>query len=204
MLSASVVFKLGVTIAFASFSLFVLLLILQKICAKTNILLAFANLKARHIVVMLTVSSVLLFVLLATLLKVCAKKDISSILVKLKSCTTLTVHNSFYDRKAYKKASENITIKNREIIGKLTDVMANAQYELVWMPGSFATEEFIDVYVHKNDVQISEFRVIAGNILEIGKVSKPHRYMCPDRGLLDKVREVTGARGDWLGTGRQK
>jgi len=174
---------------------FLVLVVLRLACAKMKVLLRFARLKFRYIILLAIVLPILLSVGVAGILKVSSTRDISTLLRKLRTCTSLEVRNSFYDREAYKVDSEDIVIEDREIIEKLVAVMDNAIYKRRRRGGVIDTKDLIDIDLYRNGTQIAWFRIIGGYILQIGKATERRRYECQDADFLYKVREAIGAGG---------
>jgi hypothetical protein len=149
--------------------------------------------------------SIVFFTVVTSILKTSWQRDISSILGSLRTCDSLRVRNSFYDRGSASAIPvvEDIVVKNPQTIRELTDILRNIRYKRFSTPSSptrLGTEEMIDVYIYENSVQVDWFRIIGGCALEIDKGTKLLRYRSSDEDLITRLRETVGARGDWLGT----
>jgi hypothetical protein len=178
---------------------FLILVVLRIACAKMKVLLPFAKLKLRYMMLFVIAGSILLSIGVAGIVKVSSTRDISTLLQKLRTCTSLKAHNSFFDREAYKSASEDILIENREIIDKLVAVMDSAIYKRSSRGGFIDSRNLIDIDLYRNGRQMTRFRIIAGYILQIGKGTERRLYECQDADFLFKAREAIGARGAYFG-----
>lgn len=178
---------------------FLVLLVLRIVCAKMKVLKPFAKLKIRYLALLVIAGSVLLSIGVAGILKVSSTRDISTLLRKLRTCSSIRVDNSYYDRQAYKHDREYIVINNRERIQELVTLIENAGYKRTRSGGFIDTRSIVDIYIYENGSETGSFRFIL-HILETGKDTKQRRYDCADMYFLSRVRQTIGAQGVFFDT----
>ena len=166
------------------------------------------RLKTYQIIIVLTIGLIFLLEILAVIYKPMAKfetpvlNDISEVVNTLKNSTTLKVHNSFHEHYFYGvKLTRDYVIDNPKLIDRLVTIVNDTESGLSWrgFPAHWDRNEFVDIYMYRNEAIMGWFRVNIDGYLKIGEPSKPVFYKYSDQYLLDRIREAIGAEGDSLG-----
>ena len=137
----------------------------------------------------------MLFVLSLSLIKLWATRTVSSITDKLKTCTGLEVHNSFYDRASEQEVYKKIAINDPNVFERLTSVMTNAKYKLLLLPGAISTKDFVMVILYRDSTQIGCFQVIAGDMLCLCANRNNLVFESEDEALSFRIRDVLSLDG---------
>jgi hypothetical protein len=190
-LTMNIIVELAIGIVASAPLLWLLLLILRSKCRKRQVFVRLANFNIRN-TALVTIGGLLpLFILLVGILNVLAYAEIASLLDKIGSSTALRVTKPWL-KPGVGYIHDTVTINNKEIIHKLMDVLADAEYKRTSTHGRFGTMDYLTILLYRNKADIGSFRIIGGDVLEIDKLISFHRYHCSDRELLRRVKKVLG------------
>jgi len=204
-LEIEMVMGLITVVVFTWLCLFGAVFILRRECGRRRICTRLVNTRIRYVLLIMIVGAILSFIVGNNVIEAYVERHISASLGHLKTCDTLKIRNSFYDRGSVSATPviEDIRVNDAQAIKKVADILGNSQYRplMSWGgPSRIGTEELMDIYVYNQQVEVDRLRVIAGYVLIIDKDSARYRYRSLDDGLLDKLRQVVGAGGDWAAT----
>ena len=179
-----------ITIGFNAFffllALFFMLLIFRMMCLKMKIFPSFAKLKIRYIILITIASSISLFFSMAAIFKITSTIEIASIKNDLKTCTSLEVYDPGGGSKAFRGTTED-----PNVLGQLAALMANVKYERWRSIGPCECLGHIYIILYKNDVQVRDFRISHGNLLDTYDTTlSANTYRCSDNSLAEKIRKI--------------
>jgi hypothetical protein len=120
-----------------------------------------------------------------------SKKDISSLLVNIKKCEKIEIHDSFVDFAKAEYATAKITICDPNIIGRLFALMSRTKYRRELQLEGISKGDFMLMNLYRKGTKIS-YLEICNDCLLTGEDWPQRVYICSvgDDFLLHEARKI--------------
>ena len=192
-LSTNIIFELAVKIILSLIFAIVFLFVLRKFCVKKKVFLKIANFNIRRLIFIVSVCSFLIFIFLLVVSNRVSRERVLSLFEILEHSTNLKIINSLMTQDG--DICEESLVTDYHLIENLTSLMRKVDYKQMVSTGTIATNEYVEIYVYKDQKRVTLFRITGGYVVEIGEHPHFHRYKSLDSDLLEKVRDTLRIRG---------
>jgi hypothetical protein len=187
---SSIIIIVGAALALCAFCMWFMLR-LRREAAEKETLCWLTKMSSRTLIFrVLAFSGLILIIILGGRIYF-SKKDISSLLVNLKNCEKIEIHDSFLDFANGGSATAKITISDPNIIDKLFTLMSRTKYRRELQLSRISTPDIIKMNLYKKGTKIGYLEMVFDYLIT-GKDRSKRVYRCfvGDDFLLYEARKV--------------
>jgi len=187
---SSIIIIVGAALALCAFCMWFILR-LRREGAEKETLSWLTKMSSRTLIFRVIVFSSLILIIILGGRIYSSKKDISSLLVNLKNCEKIEIHDSFLDFANGGFATAKITISNPNIIGRLFTLMSRTKYRRELQLEGISKGDFMLMNVYRKDTKIG-YLEMCNNCLLTGEDWPKRVYICStgDDLLLYEARKI--------------